>query len=266
MVNIQEQQYLEKHFIYAKDLLREVAYPYSRYDFIKGYWGLTIRWNKEETRKLGRCNYQSKVIDISYKFYKYNSENNNELINIIMHELIHAYLGSLMHYSPIPSSCVDSSPVFHSIINWFNFQFNKKNLGFKIVENGFEEIYSQYHRKEGCFLHSVNLCNDLDGVMDILMEYLRILYERVEKFNNENDKKYVQIAWDDAETEETSYKYTVYKYGEKIGCYSGITLSMKTTIEELDGYLECFEILNEVDIANEMDVIVVDENWNRYFK
>ena len=163
--------YIIKNAKKADKLLRQAAFPYQRKNFT--YFDnlkFTAVFEPDSTY-MAMCKEDEIIVNTS-KFSCWNKEKcDKELVEVLMHELIHNYIGHWFHDRDfITGFSGDNSHIFVLFVTWFNKHLKGYNIGLNsyTAEANMKRIYKELYDKL-----------DVISFTDLFIKCIEI----IEKFN-----------------------------------------------------------------------------------
>ena len=155
------EKYINKYLIKAELELKQIAFPNKQCQFID-INKLEIQYITGEKILAGyRHTNRNLYIDENYLIKSQNKHGyDKEMVQTLQHELIHYYCDENLDELNV-HFCADSSPIFHSIIVFFN----ARGLDIKTNDN-LDSLYKQYHQD----LHKVAI--NKETTFEELIKYL----------------------------------------------------------------------------------------------
>lgn len=174
MVGTIDKKYIYKHIMKAERILKEISFPNKECKFVD-IDDLEFEYT-ENDQNLASYN-KNKLYVNKKKCLKNKCESryDNKFISILQHELIHYYCDiNLNHYKLLTGN--DSSPIFHSIIIFFNAR------GLEIKSNGkLDETYKKY--QTNLANTATNLKVNFNELVENLNYWEEKLYKEIETYN-----------------------------------------------------------------------------------
>lgn len=192
-----------KHVKKAEKDLRKVALPYSRYEFVDIDEIKFIIEDDDSADgyfKSGEVN--TIMVNSSFFKNKFKKKYNRRLISVLQHEMIHLYLYELDFYDL--NICADSSPLFASMVSWFNTHSKGK---IDIRQNGALKKYFYLYNEELVYF-SVDKDTTFEMLKKRMVEWQRALQKRLydiacDIMDTSNCKKVCEFSFNSYSESET---------------------------------------------------------------
>ncbi|NFA42119.1 hypothetical protein EXM65_05895 [Clostridium botulinum] len=136
-------KYTKEHLEIAEFELRKIAFENSTIKEFVNLSGLLIKYTNN-TGRLAGYKHKNKILEIDEEYFikcKSREGINNKFIETLQHELIHYYCDENLDKFSLYSGA-DSSPIFHSVITFFNAR------GLNLKTNGnLNNLYNEYQKE-----------------------------------------------------------------------------------------------------------------------
>lgn len=253
-------EYLEKYAKLSRGILNKVVYNDSVKTVIDGNINV-LSWSKENNKCI-RGTFWENNNHITVNEDMINDDRkseNKELIEVLLHEYIHSYVYNNKELSKLVGAYKDESPIFQTIVTWFNIQFEKNNLDYYIKSNvkGGINLYEQYKEfhKDELYLLARNI-DDFDEVITNLVEWVEEVRKRMVEWSSRSTESGINSLVGIRPINEERGLYSEYTIEESANGIKKryifiINMAIYITINNFDFILEyCTNINDKVNVIN----------------